>query len=324
MNINIHFLKSNYLQRKLIKMDLQFVNDDVLYEIVKYLDYTSFINLSVFRNLTDTRRWQFILAQVYPLLYKELKPVDESNESDSALVIYYFYKDNIHNFKQIYNYKISCMDDLSEFELYFNEELNEYPVLIKLLLYHSFPGTYHRFIGLIPETNFRYLPLEPMKVNNLKGLIHSLTFSSRAWVLDYLVYGKLYHCEYGVIQNFLVTHCDDQYIIDNYDDYQINPPTRSFREIIAPAGYWNMYLLDNFIFLWLYYSDPNTDIDCNPYFTTDSLFVLCETALLLGQNVKSVTCKNKNLSEDHIMETYKRLKPDVQFSRDEITGNLRS
>lgn len=162
---------------------------DILYEIVKYVDYKTFIKISKVIPLDDSIRWSFLLAQVYPRLYHNLKQIGEDHE-DHPSILYYYYKDNMYNFRILYHKPLYEYSHITELDKIYDSKLNLNPFLLRLVLHANFPGVYHRVIKLIKVPV--YIITRKMVISDIRTILYSLIYAcnKNRIYMDYLTTGN--------------------------------------------------------------------------------------------------------------------------------------
>lgn len=266
MKNEIQFNIYNYIKSTKMNPFID-IPHELLYEVVKYLpEYEDFDNFNSIVNLNNVNNWFLVLKDVYLGLYIELSNIQDVDCRDLQL-LYYYYKNNTGNFRHTYRIIFYQYIHISGFEVIFDQKLNISSIFIKLILYHNFPGTYHCFIKLINNNDLRYTFYTEDSLGTLSGLIYSLIYASGdKSLLEYLQTGTIKDKSGNTIQ-------------------------------LLNRMSMDAYGTANYVFLWLYYNDPNTNI--NDDFIPSLMYIVIYIGVNTKQDISNLI---NRINDDNINE----------------------
>ena len=222
---------------------LDFIPQDLIIEILGYSDLQSADGLSKLKSIypiyVSKNTWGYLLSRDYPQLYKSIKTIKEDTVENMKM-IYYTYKDNIKYRNLIEKNSDIKFDnniwasDRTILDIYFFKELTEYPILLKILIYINYPGNYDRIISIMNLD----IPLEFNYDSGPISILRSLKYASRITIKD------------DIINKYLKGEEIGEY-----------PSLSELDNMSIPNDDFDMFQIWNYVFIWLYVTDPNMDIN---------------------------------------------------------------
>lgn len=288
---------SPFVSIKNVRTYFDIIPRELLEIIFSQADRTTGENLSSISSYIsdiyyDKWTWIRILSGIHPRLYQLIKDIREDTIENMKYVYYFYQEDAFFELKILLETSID--NNIDKYTHFFEYKSQKFKILFHMAVKSDWPGIYDRLISLsVDEISFDELEvLKPYRDwrSIIDSLIYSQTFESDL-VTEYLKTGNL-------LKGFPEGGYPNLTDLDLY--LNVNIP--------------NIFNQDNYVFIWLYFTDRNVDINDE----SNGIFIvfLCDLAVKLDQRIENIISRLNDENIDRLHFAF-NLTPSVHTSKRE-------